>query len=286
MLARLAHTVALSLVLGAGACSVGIKSASPITVKATGREPREIYEHGQKMLKAGFYDKAIADFQELRNFHRDDPLSVRAELALAEIRYRKAEYAEARFAFEEFAQYHPRHESLDYVTYMVGLSVWKEAPRISGRDQSLTRQAVVRWSGFDTRFPDSEYVDEVSKMMAKGVDRLAAKELWVARFYAKRDAWAAVEGRTATIQWRYADSRHAEEALALRAMALQATGRVEEARTTREALASQWPDSPAIARVDRALARPPGTPPEEVIFVRPYRVPPGLPPQQAQQAPR
>lgn len=282
MLARL---VPLWLLLVLTACAGGLQMSGPITVKQTGREPREIYEHGQRMLKAGFYDKAIADYQELRNFHRDDPLSVRAELALAEIRFRKAEYAEARFAFEEFAQYHPRHDSLDYVTYMIGLCVWKEAPRIAGRDQSLTRQAVTRWSGFDTRFPESEYVDEVGKYMLRGVDRLAAKDLWVARFYAKRRAWAAVEGRAATIQAMFSDSRHAEEAVAMRAMALHATGRADEARAAREELVARWPGSGAIRRVDRALARPPGVPPEEVVFIRPYRVPAGLPPQQAQAGP-
>jgi outer membrane protein assembly factor BamD len=281
----LARLVSLPVLLLLCACAGGLQMAGPITVKQTGREPREIYEHGQRMLKAGFYDKAIADYQELRNFHRDDPLSVRGELALAEIRFRKAEYAEARFAFEEFAQYHPRHDSLDYVTYMIGLCVWKEAPRIAGRDQSLTRQAVTRWSGFDTRFPESEYVDEVGKYMVRGVDRLAAKDLWVARFYAKRRAWAAVEGRSATIQAMFPDSRHAEEAVAMRAMALHATGRAEEARATRDELVARWPESGAIRRVDRALARPPGVPPEEVVFIRPYRVPAGLPPQQAQAGP-
>ncbi len=285
-MSRWPRLLAMALVLLASGCSVGLKTAGPLTVKASGREPREIYEHGQKMLQQGFFDKAISDFQELRNFHRDDPLSVRAELALAEIRFRKAEYAEARYAFEEFAQYHPRHEALDYVTYMVGLCVWKEAPRISGRDQTLTRQAVVRWSGFDTRFPDSEHTEDVARMMQKGVDRLAAKELWVARFYAKRNAWAAVEGRAEIIAQRFPDSRHEEEALALRARSLQATGRADEADGVREQLSASYPDSRKLARVDRALAKPPGVPPEEVIFVRPYRVPAGLPPAQSARAPQ
>jgi outer membrane protein assembly factor BamD len=256
------------------------KSTSAIEVFASGREPREIYAHGEKMLRQGLYDKAIQDFQELRNFHRDDPLSVRAQLALAEIRFRKNEYEESRYAFEEFATYHPRHEAMDYVTYMIGLATWKQAPKLAGRDQSTTRAAVNQWTGFASRFPDSEYVDEVEKLLQRGIDRLAAKDLWVARFYAKRDAWAAVEGRAASILQRFPTSRHAEESLALLARAYHAVGRPAEAQDARTRLAEVHPDSRFLGVVDRELRRPPGTPPEEEIFVRPYRVPrfnPGAP---------
>lgn len=250
------------------------KSSSAIQVLSSGRSPREIYEHGYKMMKQGLYDKATADFQELRNFHRDDPLSVQAQLALAQVHIEKHEYQEARYAFEEFATYHPRHEAMDMVTYMIGFCVWKEAPKVAGRDQTTTRSAVNQWSGFATRFPDSEYVDEVAKYSQRGIDRLAAKELFVARFYARRrNAWAAVEGRTADLLQRYPDSKHAEEALALLARSYHAVGRVPEAETARDRLAETYPDSAYLHRVDRELARPPGTPPEDEIFVRPYRIP-------------
>ena len=69
--------------------------------------------------------------------------------------------AQARFAYEEFASYHPRHEALDYVTYRIGLSIYRDAPVFAGRDQTTTRGAVNVWTGFESRFPDSEYVDEV-----------------------------------------------------------------------------------------------------------------------------
>lgn len=283
----------LILVLAAflSACAGGIRAhgTTGYRVTASGREPREIYSHGETMMKRGLYDKAVEDFQELRNFHRDDPLSVRAELALGEIRFRKGEFEEARYAFEDFLTYHPRHPDLDYVVYMIGLSIWRQAPKLAGRDQSTTEAAARRWAGFRTRFPDSEHTESVEVYLQKAVDRLAANELWTARFYRKRAAWSAVAGRAERILLRFPESRHAEEAMAMLAEASQGIGKTLDAEAARDRLVERYPESTFIARVERALSRPPGTPPEDVVFARPYRMaglnqplPPSGPPPGAQ----
>ncbi|MCB9662774.1 MAG: outer membrane protein assembly factor BamD [Alphaproteobacteria bacterium] len=267
---RLAHALLLVLAL-VGGCSLKTKGKE-LQIAASGRPPREIYAHGEKMMKRGLFDKALEDFQELRNFHRDDPLSVRAELAIAEIRFRKGDYDEARYAFQEFEDYHPNFAP-DYVSYMVGYTIWKVAPRVVGRDQTLTRQAVNEWTGFGQLYPDSEYRDEVDKLLQRGIDRLASKEMFVARFYRKRRAWAAVEGRSARLLQLFPSSRYAEEALALLSEGYHRVGRVEDAKLARERLVAMYPDSGRVRHVDHVLALPPGTPPEDVIFARPYRLP-------------
>lgn len=270
MLLRLLLLAALTL--GPGGCDATRKPGET-SIVMSGRAPREIYAHGEKMMARGFYDKATEDFQELRNFHRDDPLSVRAQLALAEIRFKKGEFEEARYAYDEFATYHPRHEDLDFVIYRIGLCLWKRAPRLVGRDQSTTRSAVNSWTGFEDRFGESEYTEEVARLRLKGLDRLAAGDLFVARFYSKRSAWEAVRGRAAEVVRRYPGSRHVEEALARYAVAAHRVGRVEEALAARERLAVDHPDGTWLTAVDRALVEPAGSPPEDEIFVRPYRIP-------------
>ncbi|HMV66071.1 MAG TPA: outer membrane protein assembly factor BamD [Myxococcota bacterium] len=262
----------LALLLS-GCAAFHKKPTGPMTIASTGRPPQEIYDHAMTMMKRGLYDKALADLQELRNDHRDDPLSVRAQLAIADMQFQKGEYEEARTAYEEFATYHPRHPDMDYVTWRIGLCIWKRAPKVAGRDQAGTRSAVNTWTGFERRYPESEYIDDAARLQARGVDRLASKELFVARFYQKREAWLAVEGRARGLLWRYPDSSHAAEAQAMLAVALHETGRPDEAKQWRDTLATDHPESSMITRVDRTLARDPGTPPEDEIFVRPYRVP-------------
>jgi outer membrane protein assembly factor BamD len=232
----------------------------------------ELFEQGLKQMRRGYYTKALESFNRVRNYHRDDPVSLKAQLAIADLHYKKGDFEQARFAYEEFASLHPRHENLDYVTFRIGQSIYRRAAKFAGRDQTATKSAVNVWTGFDSRFPESQYLDEVNKLLTRGRSRLAAKELFVAKFYARREAWGAVRGRTEYLVRRYPDAEQVEPALAWLGTALHEWGSVDEANAVRQRLATDFPESPYLQRLDRALARPAGQPPEEKVFVRPYRI--------------
>ncbi len=232
----------------------------------------ELYEQGLRQMRRGYHTKALESFNRVRNYHRDDPVSVKAQLAIGDLQFKRGDYEQAKFTYEEFAALHPRHEDLDYVTWRIGQSIWKGAPKLAGRDQSATRQAVTVWTGFDARFPDSEHRDQVDKLLDKGRERLARKELYIAKFYAREKSWGAVRGRAEYLVRKYPDVPQVEEALEVLGRSLHAWGEVDEARAVRERLASEFPESRYLERLDKALAKPPGEPPDEKIFVRPYRI--------------
>jgi outer membrane protein assembly factor BamD len=234
---------------------------------------KERYEFALKLMRQGSTTRAMEEFQRVRNYHRDDPVSVLAALAIADLHFQKGEYEQARYAYEEFAQYHPRHDHLDYVTWRIGLSIYKRAPKAAGRDQASTRSAVNAWTGFQARFPDSEWTDDVAKLLDECKERLASKELWIARFYQKRHAWRAVEGRASDMLRKYPDSGQADLAWYLLGTARHKVGSVDAAKAARERLAELAPTSSWLERLDRELAKAPGTPPEERVFLRPYRMP-------------
>lgn len=237
--------------------------------------PQEMYEYGEKQLRRGYHDRALLVFNHLRNFHRDDPISLKAELAVADVYFRQREYEQARLAYEDFARLHPRSPDLDYVVYRTGLAVYKRSPRIAARDQTPTWQAINTWTGYAERFPESEYNEEVARLLLACRDRIARKELIVARFYRRQDKWLAVRHRAQTVLQQHPESTLVPDALYYLGEAYWEYGRLDEARAAREQLASDYPDSPALIRLDRRLADKPGRPPDEEIFVRPYRLPSG-----------
>lgn len=239
-----------------------------------------IYEDGLRYLKRGYFSKALETFQRVRTYYRDDPASVLAQLAIADVHFRKGDYEQARYAYDEFATYHPRHEAMDYVVYRIGLSVYKRAPKMAGRDQAATRSAVNAWAGYEVRFPDSQYLTDVQELRTRSRERLAHKELQIAQFYAQRDAWGAVRGRCEGLAQRYSDTEAMEPALALLSEALHAWGDTEGAEGARDRLTADYPDSKWIKSLNAALAKPAGEPPEERAVFRPYRVQGGM-----QQAP-
>jgi outer membrane protein assembly factor BamD len=167
---------------------------------------QEQYELGLKYMKRGMYIKALEQFNRVRNYHRDDPHSVKAELAIGDVYFKKAEWDQARLSYEDFSRMHPRHSDLDYVIYQIGMANYKKAPKAAGRDQTFTRHALTSWTGFNSRFPESTYIAEVEGLASECRDRLAVKEVFIARFYKRRASWGAVERRAANMLSRYPDS--------------------------------------------------------------------------------
>ena len=163
---------------------------------ATTQSAQEQYDMGQKFMDRGNYTKAIEYFNIVRNYYRDDPLAQMAELAIADVYYKKTEWDLARYSYDDFRRRYPRHEKVDYATYQIGMTFYKKAPKFAGRDQKWTAQAIQSWYGFEKQFPTSEHRSEVEEKRSECAERLAKKELQIAEFYAKRKAWESVRRRS------------------------------------------------------------------------------------------
>ncbi len=214
----------------------------------------ESYELGQKYAKRGYYVKALEEFNRIRNYHRDDPFAVKAELAIADVYFKKAEWDQARVAYEDFMRMHPRHEDLHYVIYRLGLTAWKKAPRIAARDQTWTRQALNAWSPFASRYQSSDesaHFDEVMEYMAKCEARLAHKELIIGRFYLRQESWLAAASRMETLLQRYPDAPDAPDALGELAWAHHELGDTDLASEVAQRLRTDHPDHRAVDRLER-----------------------------------
>ncbi len=194
---------------------LALSQAPPAFAARERMSAEDAYSLGLRYLKRGYYQKALEQFQRVRTYFRDDPYALKAELAIADLHFKKNEWDSARLAYDDFKLAHPRYKDLDYVVYRLGLTVFKKAPAAAGRDQTWTNQAVHTWSSFETRFPDSTYRTEVMQDLGKARARLARKELVIARFYARRAAWPAVKGRAEGMLSQYPDSPDRLEALML-----------------------------------------------------------------------
>ena len=190
---------------------------------------QEQYELGLKQMKRGYYVKALEQFNRIRNYHRDDPLAVKAELAIADVYFQKHEWDQARDAYEDFLRWHPRYPDADYVIYQLGMAMYKKSNRIAARDQTWTTRAADTWSGFSGRFGESEYLPEVDEKLQECRERLGRKELIIARFYRRRKAWVSVEGRAAGILANHATTDAVSEGMGLLAEARAWQGETTEA---------------------------------------------------------
>ena len=134
------------------------------------------YALGMRYLERGYYTKALEQLNRVRTYYRDDHHALKAELAIADVHFRKNEFDAARMAYEDFARAHPRYAGMDEVVYKLGLTWARKAPTVAARDQTNTAQALKVWANFETRFPTSERLPEVKTALAKAKARLARKD--------------------------------------------------------------------------------------------------------------
>ncbi len=202
-----------------------------------------LYDACQKQIKRGYYVKALEHCTKLRNYYRDSPFAVLAELSIADLHFEKTDYDLARVAYEDFMRMHPRHEKMDYVVYRLGLTSYKKASRVASRDQTWTRQAVNTWTNFEARFPESEHIEEVGELHLKGRGRLARKEVRIAEFYMGREAWSAAALRLEELVRQYPDTEELPRALALLTVCRVELGELDTAAVLRDRLGTEHPDS-------------------------------------------
>ena len=234
--------------------------STPVYAQVVPRNNQELtveeqYELGLKYTKRGYYTKALEQFNRIRNYHREDPYAVKAELAIADVYFEQQEWDQARLAYQDFLRMHPRHEDVDYVVYQLGMTAWKKAPKIAARDQVWTRQAVNTWTGFDTRFAESEYVDDVEEKLTEARDRLARKEFLIGSFYFDREAWVAVIGRMEALIRQYPTSPEVPEALRMLAIAYYENGQDEDAKMAAKRLEADHPESRSLKKLNRNYAQ-------------------------------
>ena len=244
------------------------------------RKPRPDLRGRAAYLKRGYFSKALETFQRVRTYYRDDPASVLAQLAIADVHFRKGDYEQARYAYDEFATYHPRHEAMDYVVYRIGLSVYKRAPKMAGRDQAATLERGERVGRLRGAIPRFAIPHRCPRARTRSRERLAHKELQIAQFYAQRDAWGAVRGRAKVSHNATATPRPWSQRSRFSVKRSTRGGTPRGAEGARDRLTADYPDSKWIKSLNAALAKPAGEPPEERAVFRPYRVQGGM-----QQAP-
>ena len=160
--------------------------------KKRGLEEREtaaaaLYKKGLALYKKRDYDKALEVFNELKgSFPGEDPYYTWAELKAADCYFFEKEYTEAISHYEEFKKFHPFHGEIPYVIFQIGLSYFKQMQSID-RDQGATRKALSHFELLIANYPPSILTEKAREKVKVCKERLAGKELYVAKFYYKKN---------------------------------------------------------------------------------------------------
>lgn len=213
---RLISVVILSLFLFA--CSEdGVKSDPYADWSAL-----DFYEEASRALKAGEFEDAIKNLENLEARFPFSPYARQAQLDVAYAYYKFEEPESAIAAADRFIRINPRDPNVDYAWYLKGLADYNRGtgfldnffPRdLSQHDNKSMQNALRNFSTLVERYPDSRYSVDAYQHMVFLRNKLAEAELHAAEYYIKRKAWLAAAKRGQYVIENYPSTPASREAL-------------------------------------------------------------------------
>lgn len=168
----------------------------------TETNPEALYKQGYAYYQKGRYEKAIENFQRLKEEYPLHELALRAELGIADSHFSMEEYAFAEIAYNDFVNLHPTNENLSYVMYQVGICHYNQLLSID-RDQSETWKALKEFEKLIARFPTSKFSFLAEKKVRECKTRLAEHEYYVGEIYFKMKQYKAAMLRFENLSKNY-----------------------------------------------------------------------------------
>lgn len=189
--------VCLAAVLGAAVVQ-GCGAPAPKTVLSYTADAKRAYDEAMTEYRAHNWLEAQQLFREVKRKYGYSRYARLSELRLADADFEQEKYAEALKGYKAFVHDH-RAES-DEVAYARARAAETQYREISDsfflasgeeRDQAATREAHKELSSFLKDYPGARESPRVCALLEDVTARLVRHELYVARFYLRRDAFEA-----------------------------------------------------------------------------------------------
>ncbi len=193
--------------LGLGLGGLGCSSAD-----IDENDPVALAKDAESDIESSRYILALEKLQKVKNQHPYSNQATEAQLRIADVYFLQDSFAEAAATYEAFKDLHPKHPRLPYAAFRVGLSYYSDLPGNHARDLSSGYKAEEAFKDYLRQFPAAEFSEEARLKLAEARKILAGKEMYIARFYFKREMWEAAKNRYSKVVNQYADSPYVEEA--------------------------------------------------------------------------
>ena len=151
----------------------------------------------------------------------------------------------------KFIRTYPNHPSLDYAYYLKGVVMFVDRgivdeltlQDISDRDVSRLEASFQSLRQMVKIFPESEYAEDAANRMTYLMNKIAERELHVARYYMRREVYIGALNRAKYVLANYPQSVHQEEALVITVSAYNKLGITDLAADTKRVLILNFPDT-------------------------------------------
>ena len=193
-------------------CSKEEARKSVIKEKSLDLQVLETYEEGMNYLEEGDALYAASKFNEAELLFPQSEWAPKSALMAAYAYYSQDYLKDAIAELDRFLKVYPKHKNLDYVYYLLAISYYEQIVDEKKDLQSIIRakqyfEIVIRDYQKTSYALDAEFkIDLIN-------DILAAKEMYIGRYYFEKKKWISAINRFQTIINDYETTIYAEEAL-------------------------------------------------------------------------
>ena len=220
------------------------KKEPELNIPANKEKSFDIYKEAVKAMDKGDYFFASKKFSEAEAILPKIEFSAKAALMSSYCLYLINFYPEATANLERFINQYPTDKNVAYAHYLIAITLYEQIldetkdikPLIKSKEKILF---------FLQNFPETEYALDLKFKLDLINNQLAAKEMYIAKYYISVQKWIAAINRLKTIVNDYTETVFIEEALHRLVEVYYRVGLIEEANAAAAILgynynSSEW----------------------------------------------
>jgi len=213
--------------------------------KKTNISPREkislpkLYSFAMDDLNRGNAEGAIEKFKLVEKDYSFSEWAPKATLMIAYVYYIGNRCADSIITLDRYIKFYPGSQDRVYAEYLKGICFFEEISDVS-KDQEKTHRAIKQFNYLMSTYPKTDYADDAKYKMDLLNDILAGKEMYIAKYYMKKEKWTAALSRLQTIIEKYQTTIYVEEALHRMVEIYYKLGLNEEAKKTASILGHNY----------------------------------------------
>ena len=159
------------------------------------------------------YQDAIDLFEEVeKNYSFNTEWASKSLLMRGFIYYEVSRYVESLTILKKFKKRYDGNKNIDYVEYLIAMCLFEQINLIA-LSQENTLLADRQFKKIILNYPTSKYAEDSKFKLDLIQDQLAGKEMYVARYYTKREKWGPALVRLNKVLKYYETTVYIEEAL-------------------------------------------------------------------------
>ena len=176
------------------------------------KESYKIYKEGLDAMEQGDFFFAAQKFSEAEKILPIVEHSAKALLMSSFCYYTINFHDEAISSLENFLRKYPADENIQYASYLIALSNYEQIlDEKKDLEPLLKTKKIIE--DYIKRYPENDYTLDLKFKLGLIQNQLAAKEIYIAKFYIKTQKWIPAINRLKVVINEYEETIFIEEAL-------------------------------------------------------------------------